>query len=419
MNGAVLISIKSSFLIAMLATLLLSGCATTRSVDFDVSKKDRQPLWMTSILDYKNFADPHHPTHANNLFKVEAGLKELIQHKFQQKNKHKRAAALAQWILDESGLGVEYDLNANLTPKQTLLQRRANCLSYTILLVTLARELDVELQYNDVDIPSSWGQEEETGMVFYRHVNAVYKSPRISQVFDLAMEDYDSAYPQREISSTSAAAMFHSNLAIEALGKGDFDLALHHAKLSVSIDPENTYLWINLGVVTKRMGDLLMAERIFKMSLSLDDLNGLASSNLERLYRVQGRNRLADSFKKRAERARVNNPYVQFDRAKLQFAEANFRKARGHINRAIRLHDLDPRFFELRSKINQHFKRYKPALKDLEKAYELAHDLEERGRYIKKVKQVAKRAEAEAEKRRRRQQQIILVEPSTIYTGNF
>ena len=271
-----------------------------------------------------------------------------------------------------------------------------------MLLVTLANELDVELQYNDVDIPSAWGQDENAGLVFYRHVNAVYKSNSLSQVFDLAMEDYDSAFPQRVISQRAAAAMFHANLGIDALKKENNQLALHHSKLSVSMDPDNSYLWINLGVVVKRSGDLAFAERIFKTSLKINDFNSLASSNLERLYREQGRNRLANVFQKRAERARANNPYVQFKRAKEQFGQQNYKVARRHINRAIRLHKLDPKFFEFRSRIHQQFKQYRLALVDLKAASDLSNDLKQRGRYYKKGKLIAMRAEQEAQKRESR-----------------
>jgi len=303
----------------------------------------------------------------------------------------------------DTGLGMKYQLGANLNPQQALDQRQGNCLSFTMLLVTLANELGVELQYNDVDIPSAWGQDENAGLVFYRHVNAVYKSAILSQVFDLAMEDYDSAFPQRVISQRAAAAMFHANLGIDALKREDYKFALHHSKLSVSMDPDNSYLWINLGVVVKRSGDLELAERLFKTSLRISDFNSLASSNLERLYREQGRIRLANSFQKRAERARSNNPYVQFERAKEQLSQQNYSVARKHINRAIRLHGLDPNFFEFRSRIHQHFKRYRLALLDLQSASNLSNDLEQRGRYYKKGKFIATRAEQEAQKRNPRQ----------------
>ena len=382
----------------------LAGCATNQTTRVDL-EPHQQADWMSHILEYERSIKASDPIHLDNLFEISDEVKQKLHQEFIQRNKHQRAKALAEWILDESGLEVEYDVDANLPPRHVLVERRANCLSFTMLLVTLARELDVELQYNDVDIPNTWDLNEENEVVFYRHVNAVYKTPRLAQVFDLAMDEYDSAFPQRVISERSAAAMLHSNWGIEALRREDYKQAAHHAKLSVSLDPNNSYLWINLGVITKRSGDLDVAEKIFKTALEINDFNSFASSNLERLYRQMGKHRLAEKFRKRAMKARANNPYYQYDLAKLNFKSKNFRAARKSINQAIRLHDQDPKFFELRSRLNQHFKRYRPALLDLEKAFQLAKNLEDRGRYYRKVKQVAKNAEKEAERRRQLQRQ--------------
>ena len=399
-------NLKRQYVFTLIAALwfsLLSGCATNHTSNFRSSEASH-PNWLNSILDYEKTLESSSPDQIENLFFISPAAKEWVKGYFTQKDKHARAKALVDWMLDDSGLGLEYQLGANLNPQQALNQRQGNCLSFTMLLVTLANELDVELQYNDVDIPSAWGQDENAGLVFYRHVNAVYKSNTLSQVFDLAMEDYDSAFPQRVISQQAAAAMFHANLGIDALKKENYKLALHHSKLSVSMDPDNSYLWINLGVVIKRSGDLALAERIFKTSLKINDFNSLASSNLERLYREQGRTRLANAFQKRAERARANNPYVQFKRAKEQFGQQNYKVARRHINRAIRLHNLDPNFFEFRSRIHQHFKRYRLALVDLKAASDLSNDLKQRGRYYKKGQLIATRAEQEAKKRQARRE---------------
>ena len=400
-------NLKRQYIFIFIAALwlsLLSGCATTKPSSFHSSESSK-PDWLNSILEYEKTLESSSPDHIENLFFISPTTKEWVKGHFTQRDKHARAKALVDWMLDDdAGLGMKYQLGANLNPQQALDQRLGNCLSFTMLLVTLANELGVELQYNDVDIPSAWGQDENAGLVFYRHVNAVYKSNSLSQVFDLAMEDYDSAFPQRVISQQAAAAMFHANLGIDALKKENYKLALHHSKLSVSLDPDNSYLWINLGVVIKRSGDLALAERIFKTSLKINDFNSLASSNLERLYREQGRTRLANIFRKRAERARSNNPYVQFKRAKEQFGQQNYKVARKHINKAIRLHNLDPNFFEFRSQIHQHFKRYRLALLDLQSASNLSNDLKQRGRYYKKGKLIATRAEQEAQKRQARQE---------------
>ncbi len=379
-----------------LSLLIISGCTTTQPA----SSKSDENSWATRILNYESSLPANHPHRPEHLLQVDDEILALVRSKFSNKvlsgGKHRRAKALTKWLLDENGRNMVYDLDANFSPNRAFSERRGNCLSFTILLVTLANEIDIKLKYNDVDLPGTWDLDERAGLVFYRHINAIFKSNSKKQIFDLAIEDYDAGYPQRIISARSAAALLHSNLGVDALKEKDMDTAFHHFKLAVSINPDNADLWVNLGATYKRNQQLVLAEKAFKYALAQNDDNNLAASNLERLYRDQGRHTLADRFKRLAARARLNNPYVQFRNAQRHYKEKEFKLALRSVKRAIKLHDQDPQFFELSSRVNQHFKRYKRALLDLEKAFNLAKNADERGRYFNKVKMVVQRAEQEA-----------------------
>lgn len=414
---------------AIIISLLLSACATTRP-ELTGADSRTSELWLSSVLGYEQTLNPNHPDRIENMFAVSDEIRDRVRIQFskgtnsqgtqRQGTKHQRARALANWLINEDGHDMAYDLEANFVPDQAFYERRGNCLSFTILLVTLANNLGIELKYNDVDLPSMWDLDEQAGYVFYRHVNAIFKTPHYTQVFDLAMQDYDAGFPQRTISQRAAGALLHSNLGVEALKAKDFEEAFHHLRLAASIDPSNSDLWINLGAAYKRNKQLGAAENAFKMAISLDDKNSLAASNLERLYRDQSRVRLAERYQRLAARARLDNPYVQYRNANTHFQNNELRLAKKSIKRAIKLHDLDPRFFELSSRINQRLRNYKPALLDLEKAFKLAKDVDERSRYYDKVKLVAAWAEKEAEKererraKRRNDQDIIIVNDPSI-----
>ena len=159
-------NLKRQYVFTLIAALwfsLLSGCATNHTSNFRSSEASH-PNWLNSILDYEKTLESSSPDQIENLFFISPAAKEWVKGYFTQKDKHARAKALVDWMLDDSGLGLEYQLGANLNPQQALNQRQGNCLSFTMLLVTLANELDVELQYNDVDIPSAWGQDENAGL---------------------------------------------------------------------------------------------------------------------------------------------------------------------------------------------------------------------------------------------------------------
>ncbi len=403
----------------IIISLFLSGCATTRP---ELTGADRRTsdIWLQSVLDYEHTLHQGHPDRIENMFSVSEEIRDLVRSQFQKGTKHQRAHNLARWLINKDGHDMAYDIEANFVPDQAFSKRRGNCLSFTILLVTLANDLGIELQYNDVDLPSMWDLDEQAGYVFYRHINAIFKTPHNTQVFDLAIQDYDASFPQRTISQRAAGALLHSNLGIEALKAKDSDEAFHHLTLAASIDPSNSDLWINLGAAYKRNKEFGAAENAFKMAVSLNDKNSLAASNLERLYRSQARIRLAERYQRLAAKTRQNNPYIQYRSARKYLENEELKLAKKSIKRAIKLHDLDPRFFELSSRINLRLKRYKPALLDLEKAYNLAKNIDERGRYYDKVKSVAAWVEKKTEKHRARQtrrnsgREIIIVNTSSI-----
>ena len=66
-----------------------------------------------------------------------------------------RRYTLAKWMVDPDGLAMQYDIDANFSPVQAYAQKRANCLSFTLLLRALVAELGIEIQINEVDIPAN------------------------------------------------------------------------------------------------------------------------------------------------------------------------------------------------------------------------------------------------------------------------
>lgn len=392
----------------LLIFCLLSGCASTNpSVKLD------DQTWLTEIRDYETALLASDADRLENMFLIDENMRQTVKSKFTARNRHTRARELARWLISSEGHDMEYDIEANLPPVAAYYEKRGNCLSFTILLIALAKEVGVELKFNDVDLPSMWDMDEQQSYVFYRHINATFKTASHSQVFDLAMEEYDPAYPQRVISDREAGALLHSNLGIKELRNGDMSQAFHHLKLAASIAPNNADIWVNLGAAFKRNGEYSKAERSFKIALGLNDKKSLAASNLERLYRLQNRMSLAETYMKKANRARLKNPYVQYQKAKIAYDKGELRNASKAIKRAIRLHDLDPKFYELSSFINQRRQNYSQALLDLEKAFNLSKDVDERGRYFNKVQLVAKRAE-EFYKAKQERQRVLRSDPNMV-----
>jgi tetratricopeptide (TPR) repeat protein len=368
------------------------GCASTPTVD-------PSDEFISSILNYETSLAENHPDSSQQVFKLSDEVRSEIVQRFPKGDKHRKASDLARWLMSPDGHHLIYDLDANLTPAEAFKQRRGNCLSFSLLLVELGAELDIELQVNQVSLPDMWGQDAQDDLIFYRHVNAVYKTVASTQIFDLAMEEYKPGFPQKLISKHQAKALLFSNIGIEKLKKGNIDGAIHYLTLSASTFPSNPDMWINLGAAYKHIDRWGLAEKIFLHAISIGDKNSLAASNLERLYRSQGRANLANLYQKLAARVRARNPYVHYLAAEKAYQNKEYRRATKSIKRAIKLYKEDPDFYELSSRLKQIDNKHISAIQDLEKAHQLSQTPEARGRYVDKVKMVIARVKKLQEER--------------------
>jgi len=376
---------KQHFLICVITCLFISGCSNNIYRQYSANDEHHN-RWLQSILNYNSLEPDQPQQQEGSFFKVTDAMHLLVQKKFAHQPKTKAVENLARWLMNENGHNMQYELDANLTPIEAFEQKRGNCLSFTLLLIHLAKTIDIKLDYNDVYLPNLWEFEaEQNNYILLRHVNAVRKTPKIFQIFDLAIEEYDYGYPQKVITEKQAVALLNSNLAIENLIKNNFKKAFHHIKYSISLHKEKPDFWINLGVIYKKNNQLDLAEKAFLHALQLNDVNSLAASNLERLYTQLQQLQKANYFNKLAHKARQKNPYFHYKIAKKHLNEKRFNLAKKAISHAIKLHRQDPRFYVLSSTIKQHLQLQIPALKDMLIAQQLTVDNEKKHIYSKKI----------------------------------
>ena len=284
---------------------------------------------------------------------------------------------------------MRYDINANLNPADAFAQKRGNCLSFTILFSSLASELGIDVEFNLVHIPDIWGADNNNSLILYRHINSVLDFNGSRNIFDLAIDLYDFRYPQKIISRDDALAQLHSNRAITEMNNGDYGRARHLLKLAVSLSPNNEDLWVNLGVVSNRLGDTELAERSFLHAYSINYKNVVTASSLERFYTAYNQPKKAEKYQKAAQRARESNPYYHYENAKENYAKEDYKKALSQIKKAIGLHSQDSRFYELSSRISQKLDRYDLALKDVLIAYQLSREVNDQNRFADKAKLIS------------------------------
>lgn len=369
------------FSFVLVLSLSLLGCASTHT---RTDPSFLTQTWVKETLDYRSELPKDHPHLLENLTQIPTNISEEVWDRFGHLPRNRAIDKMARWLIDEDGHALQYDLSADLAPADVFKDRLGNCLSFTILLVNLAQELGIKIEYNEVDMPATWGSIGTVESVLFEHVNAIQVLPLRKRVYDLAIGDYRHGYPQKTISEPSAIAKLLSNRSVNALSKGELNKALHFSKLAVSYDSQSSTIWSNYAVSLNRNGLAKQAESAFLYSLDLDPFNTVSASNLERFYNARGDRRRANQFKKMAWMARKNNPYYHFQTAKDLLKANRLKRARQAINLAINLHGSDPKFYELASTIDLRAEKYLSALHALGRAYKLSKLQQEKQRYAAK-----------------------------------
>lgn len=369
-----------------IVALVLAACASTPKI---TAHSEIPKNWVDTVIEYESRLSAKDQQQLTSLFEIDDSVVQDVKTRFGHLGPTKKAQELSRWLIGFDGRAMIYDLDANYTPNEAFHKAEANCLSFTLLLVALASELDVELSYNLVDIPNVWASDDGASMVLVRHINAVDLTAEEPRVYDLAMFDYELGYPQKRISKQSALALFFNNVGVDSLQSGELNSAIHNFKLSISRDPSNSDSWNNLGAAFKRLGDIEQAQNAFLYALSINSINGVAASNLERMYRNAGEHDIAERYATVAKRARLKNPYFQFQTAREHFDSGDYHLANKHINRAISLYNADGRFYELRSYIRQAQRYYSGAFIDLKIASKLSVKPDQQKRFQNKVDRMA------------------------------
>ena len=257
------------------------------------------------------------------------------------------------------GYGISYSAYTTEVPIKTFASRRANCLSFTLLYVALARQVGIKAQVNEVQIPPTWDLRNKGEMVFLRHVNV--KVPMMGHtnnilhnddvVIDLEMNRYSAAYNQTEIDDDLTAAQFYSNRAMEYLETKDLRNAFLYLRKAIVMNDQQSYIWSNLGTIYGRKKLYKEAEVAYLQGLKVNPGDFTVMNNLAYIYQHNGNQAGAAKYLKLAQRYRESNPYYQYTLAVSAFEDQQYDAAQQYLKRALRRETKEIRFYELQAAI--------------------------------------------------------------------
>lgn len=253
-------------------------------------------------------------------------------------SREERLQRLAAMIFDARGMGLQYDASATTTLDETWQQRRANCLAFTLLFVTLAREAGLQAQVQEVDQVVSWV--EDAGVAYnVGHVNARVSFNGRHGTVDLDSTVLYGRGGPRPISDARALAHFYNNRGAAWMDAGDTDSARRHYQAALQQDPGFAAAWNNLGVLEARLGNRAQARTHFERALQLAPRNAAALTNASGLLHTLGQSRQAAVLQQRLQRVRRSDPFVQYLLGAQAERSGQLATAIGYYRRAVRLYD--------------------------------------------------------------------------------
>jgi len=242
---------------------------------------------------------------------------------------------LASAIIGADTFGLVYD-ETTRTASETFRARRGNCLSFSNMFVAMARDVGLNVQYQEVDIPPDWTLDKDT-YVLNRHVNVfVDLGTAGTRVVDFNIGDFKTSYEMRKISDTRALAHYYNNIGVERMQAGDTASALACFRKAIAVDDRRfSPAWTNLGTLYLRNDHPAHAEAAYLEALKTDEWDLVAMSNLARLYGRLGDRERADAYQKRVIYHRWRNPYYRYELAHRAYLAQHYDRAISDLKYAI------------------------------------------------------------------------------------
>lgn len=290
----------------------------------------------------------------------------------QDRGKTKAAWELVWAATDPNIRMFVYDPGLTLPPVETFHRQSGNCLSYSAMLMMMARHLGLKASYQEVEIPRQWNSDNNTLLVSM-HINVVIEGDREgSWIVDVSGRAESRSRLQRRIKDHSVLAQYYNNLGADALANEELGNAYAYIRKAIDTDPQLHYLWSNLGVVYSRNEQLDDATNAYLTALEIDPGSSMAANNLYLIYEKTGNIAAAQSLEKRVEKNRKKNPYYLSHQSELAYEEGRFEESQKLLEKAVRIHDGEYRFhYQLARTLVIQGKRSE-ALASLQRAIDLA-----------------------------------------------
>ncbi|MFH7044406.1 tetratricopeptide repeat protein [Paucibacter sp. JuS9] len=262
--------------------------------------------------------------------------------------------ALIDALYTKRKLILDYDSAITRNASEAFESRAGNCLSLVIMTAAFAKELGLGLRYQLVHTEGSWSR---SGNVLFLagHVNVSLgrRLQESSNVFalDMDMMTVDFMPPElnrvervRTIDEGTLVAMYYNNRAAEFMVANDLDQAYWLVRAAIDRSPNYVNAYNTLGVIYRRHGDLVAAEKVLRQVARLEPDNPQALGNLVIALRDLGQLAEAEQVQRRLNELQPDPPYAFFDRGVEAMNAGDYVRARGLFEKEIKRAAYVPEF---------------------------------------------------------------------------
>ena len=238
-------------------------------------------------------------------------MRAFVADLLQIRNKAGRLRRLLQRMRDSGYFEIGYDAYSNLSAREAFAEKRGNCLSYTSLLIALAREVGLDASYQNVDVPPDY--DSVNGMVvLIKHVNArVDDIPGRGPVtLEFSRKYANGIHDRHVVGDRFAAGLHYSNLAFSDGMAGDERGSFVYLRKAIEVAPDNPDFWTNLGVFYARRGHFDHAIAGYSRALGLDGDHRPAIRGLANAYAALGQDARARFYQRRVAHSRTRDAYM-------------------------------------------------------------------------------------------------------------
>jgi Tfp pilus assembly protein PilF len=381
--------VKAFILLLRIGVILfvapLAGCANMPTA----GTRDVAPLFDDAL-----FKPLPKPIDSRAIFAVDASMRHFVASEIIPQSRHEDPR-LALLDALKGNLLIDYDSEMTRTASQTFAARQGNCLSLVIMAAALARQLDIQVTYQEVSHFDTWSRDAGFA-ILSQHVNLVlgprssgtmfYQGDDVPMIVDFLPPRQMADAVSRPIAKQTVIAMYMNNRAAEVMVGGDLDRAYWFARAALEADPGFANAANTLGVIYHKRNHLAPAERAMRYALRLDPDNVSVISNLSRVLTSEGRTAEAQALEKRLAQIQRHPPFYFYDRGVEAMQAGQFGKAARLFEKALSERPYDASsHFEL-AVAASHLGDMRRARKQLELAKENSTTPESRAIYAAKLR---------------------------------